>query len=512
MYLICIPSRDEERTIGVLLWKIREVMTKMRRDFHVFVLDDGSRDGTGSLLDRYQRIMPLTVLRHDQPLGYGPALEKLLRAAAGFSSYPKRDAIVTMQADFTEHPEHLRAMARTFEGGADIVLSEPGASKADDDRNGERRSPPRATALARWLGRVILGSGAEDLRGFRTLRVVVVRKALQAVRNRPLIRTDGWAANAELARVLLPHARRVESISCERRYDIRTRSSRFRFLRTLRQILRLRTLAAALALALLSTWPGATRAQTANSRAQSSLLVLDTLAAGSHRMANIPFGPGEELRYRLRASFVGGGEALMAIGETEDVNGFATWPVTWKIRGSALGFGMNDTLSSWLDTETLVSRRFTKSQNSGKRIRAYDFFPEERLVHRLDYDTTWALPTALPLDDLSFLYFVRAMPLRVGETHTLNRYFKDDGNPVILKILRRDEIEVPAGIFNTIVVRPILPGNRLFGEGSDAEVHISDDERRLVVYMRADMGLFLPELEMFLESVVAPTPPGESGR
>ena len=160
-----------------------------------------------------------------------------------------------------------------------------------------------------------------------------------------------------------------------------------------------------------------------NSSPRNSLLVLDTLAAETHRVANIPFGPGEELHYRLRASVLGGGEARMRIGDPEEVNGFATWPVTWEIRGSALGFGMNDTLSSWLDPETLVSRRFRKSQRSGKRIRFYDFHPEQRLVHRLDHDTTWAMPTALPLDDLAFLYFVRAMPLRVGETHTLNRYF-----------------------------------------------------------------------------------------
>ncbi len=261
------------------------------------------------------------------------------------------------------------------------------------------------------------------------------------------------------------------------------------------------------ALALMAILPG-------DARAQSDLLVLDTLKTRSNRMTDIPFGPGEELRYRLRASILGGGEALMTIGDVEEVNGFQTWPVTWKIRGSALGIGMNDTLSSWIDSETLVSRRFIKRQNTAgnQRYRAYDFFPEQRLVHRLDHDTTWALPTALPLDDLSFLYFARAMPLRIGEIHTLNRYFKDDGNPVVLKVLRRDRIEVPAGVFNTIVVQPIIPGNNLFGSGSEAEIHISDDERRLVVYMRADPGFFYPTLEMFLESVVPGMPSGAPER
>ena len=241
MYLICIPSHDEERTIGVLLWKIRQVMTEMRRDFHVFVLDDGSRDGTAGLLDRYRRVMPLTILHHSEPLGYGRTLEALLREAERFSRYARRDAIVTMQADFTEHPDHLRTMVRTFEGGADMVLGDLVERTESADSS---RLPVRTARLARWLGRLIATPAQGDLQGFRTLRVAVLRKAIRSLGDRPLLRTDGWAANVELARLLRPHARRVETIPFECRYDIRTRSSRIRLLRTLRQVLHLRRLAA----------------------------------------------------------------------------------------------------------------------------------------------------------------------------------------------------------------------------------------------------------------------------
>ena len=237
MIHICIPCRDEDRTIGVLLWKIREVMLEMGRDFQVFVLDDGSRDGTGELLEKYRRVLPLTVLTEQRPIGYGCALEKLLKAAAGGTRYPKRDAIVTMQADFTEHPGQLRTLIRAFEGGADIVACEDGT---------EPGGSPRAVRSARWFGRFALGRPAVDdpgvdrLLGFRAYRVVVVRRALRAARSRPLITTDGWAANAELIKVLTPFARRIARVPVGLRYDIRWRRTRVRVFATVRELFRVR--------------------------------------------------------------------------------------------------------------------------------------------------------------------------------------------------------------------------------------------------------------------------------
>lgn len=111
------------------------------------------------------------------------------------------------------------------------------------------------------------------------------------------------------------------------------------------------------------------------------------------------------------------------------------------------------------------------------------------------------MPTSEPLDDLSFVYFARTLPLEVGETYEFNRYFKEDGNPVILKVLRKDERETKAGVFSTIVVQPIIPNSSLYSEGGNAEIHFSDDERRLVVYMKVD-GPILPfNITMHLEEI-----------
>jgi len=88
---VCVPARDEGRTIGVLVWKIRKVMLEFGRDFEVLVMDDSSTDDTREVLGRYASLMPLRVLHSDRPLGYAESLNRLLGEVVRRSPYPKRD-------------------------------------------------------------------------------------------------------------------------------------------------------------------------------------------------------------------------------------------------------------------------------------------------------------------------------------------------------------------------------------------------------------------------------------
>lgn len=224
MIYICIPALNEARTIGVLLWKIRQVMDEFPRDYHVLVLDDGSTDDTREVLEPYLRVLPVTVLRNERTLGYAAGLERLIREAANRSTHPKRDVVVTLQADFTESPDDIPLLLKKLEGGADVV----GVTVT-----GTEGELPRAVRWSRrglpWLlsrARVPKELG-DPLTGFRAYRVAVLRRALQDLDGRPLLTKHGWAANAELLLCVLPHVRRAEGAEVSLRYTRRERATRF---------------------------------------------------------------------------------------------------------------------------------------------------------------------------------------------------------------------------------------------------------------------------------------------
>jgi hypothetical protein len=80
---------------------------------------------------------------------------------------------------------------------------------------------------------------SDPLGGLRAYRVIVLKKALRD-RPTPLITVDGWAANVELLGRLAPHARRITEAPLSMRYDLQMRPSRFKPVRTLMSLARLR--------------------------------------------------------------------------------------------------------------------------------------------------------------------------------------------------------------------------------------------------------------------------------
>jgi len=199
---------------------------------------------------------------------------------------------------------------------------------------------------------------------------------------------------------------------------------------------------------------------------------------------------GERLEYDVKFGKLRVGRGSMEVRETTDVRGREAWHTVLAIRGGIPFFRVDDRLESWIDTERFTSLRVSQHTNEGRyhRERHVEFFPE-RATMLESREGAQEEPTAdEPLDEGALLYFLRTLPLNVGDRYSLDRYFRPDRNPVRLDVVRRERIEVPAGTFETIVIRPTIRSSGIFSENGQAEVWVTDDARHLMVRMTAKLS------------------------
>ena len=501
MIYVCVPVHNEASTVGLVLWKVRQVFTAFQREYQIIACDDGSTDGTRDVLASYARVLPLTVVAHRERQGYAKSLEELLRLALQRTDHPKRDCAITIHADFTHAPETMEEMVKRLESGADLVVAEL-------DRTLGTRSWQERWAR-RWVPRLLrVGGGVKDsISGFTALRLVVLRQATRGGQAAALLTTDGWSANAELLARLGAHARRIEVVPSAARYDLKQRPSRTTPWHQLLAAWRSRGLiraaraagaGAALALALFAAPLAGQDSVCTGFLVNSSTTTLPIppvripvpAVPGPPPKPLVTFPVGERMTYTAKYGLFTVGTATMEVVGIDTVRRSETVHIRFRITGGALWYHLDQTIESWIGRYDFKSRRFASIQDERDvhRERRYEIYPDSGFYREEGRDTTFA--TVLePLDDAAFLYWIRTVPLEVGKRYEYARYFRPDRNPVILEVLGRERVSLAGKKWRAIVVRPRIPqGRGIFAEKSETRIWLSDDERRMVLAIQSNFS------------------------
>lgn len=213
--------------------------------------------------------------------------------------------------------------------------------------------------------------------------------------------------------------------------------------------------------------------------------------------ARVPFGVGERLEYDVRYKGIHVGSGDMEVLPMDTVRGVDTWHTVFRLSGGLLFYRVHDKYEAWFDTRTLASLRYWQDIDEGpyEPKRHYEIYPDKR--EYIENDKPPGASVAHPLDEGSFIYYLRTIPLRVGLDTSFSDYFMADRNPVRFKVLRKDTVDVPAGRFPAIVVQPIFQ-SKLFSEGGHAEIWLSDDANRIMLQMKSSVRF--GSLNLYLKS------------
>lgn len=214
------------------------------------------------------------------------------------------------------------------------------------------------------------------------------------------------------------------------------------------------------------------------------------------------FPAGERMVYSVMYGRVRVGEGEIRVAAIDTVSGEPVYRLEYSLTGGVSFYRIEDRQTSWTAPAPLRSLRFEEHlrQGSFRRDRQYHFDQVDGTFTRYDLDSETgayhakegSIEVPMPvgaLDEVAIVYLVRMLPLVVGETYEFSKYFEEKGNPGSVEVVRRERVRVPAGRFDTVVLRPVLRVGGVFGEDGEAEIYVTDDDRRLIVQMESNTSV-----------------------
>jgi len=208
----------------------------------------------------------------------------------------------------------------------------------------------------------------------------------------------------------------------------------------------------------------------------------------AQRAKGMPFAPGESLRFTIEYGPVKAGTAWLEVLPMESYQGHACFHIVSRAESNDFMSGIykvRDRIDSLIDSGGLFSLRYRKHLSEGSYHKDYDvaFDPARgraRYANGSTYDTKpW------PKDGLAAFYFVRALPLVVGQDVIVPHHSDQSSENIVVKVLRKERIEVPAGKFNCIVIEPVMDSGTLFKNAGRLTIWVTDDARRIPVLMKS---------------------------
>ncbi|MBF5045708.1 MULTISPECIES: DUF3108 domain-containing protein [Myxococcaceae] len=220
-------------------------------------------------------------------------------------------------------------------------------------------------------------------------------------------------------------------------------------------------------------------------------LAVAPVASAQPAAAARPFAAGEALPYDVSLGRFGKcGTGWLRVERAPALRGEAVELLRFDFEAKVGPFHVQHHSRSWLSQGRLASLRYFIDE------RAPFQKPVQDLVELYPEQQRWegarargASTTREPLDELSFLYAVRTLALEPGASLRLDRHFDPRRNPVSVRVLGRERVQVPAGSFDALLVELEVKDPQRYGGRGVLRIHLTDDARRLPVRIESEVPI-----------------------
>ena len=217
-------------------------------------------------------------------------------------------------------------------------------------------------------------------------------------------------------------------------------------------------------------------------------------------LPNSAFGTGEDLTFSISWGVITGGYSTLSVQGIEKIGERLAYHIVEQAHSAGVVntfYRVSDRNDAWIDTGSLTTVAYEKRIREGK-YRIEEKVQMDQIGHRYTlhsyridknlYEDKAGTLTPNILDVLGSLYFVRTLPLHVGDTYTMDVFSDGKIWPLVLKVKKRQRVKVPAGKFDCFVVEPLLREPGVFvSKGKKLEVWMTEDERHMPVLMRSEV-------------------------
>lgn len=214
------------------------------------------------------------------------------------------------------------------------------------------------------------------------------------------------------------------------------------------------------------------------------------------------FGLGERLEFEISYGFLTAGTVVFEVSPNfVTMNGRNCYEITATLNSSPSFewvYKLQDKYKCYLDAEGLFPWKFEQYIREGDYSKDFTvIFDNENNKARTTNTTKGKREPdgeydikPYSLDIISAFYYARTLDvqkMKDGEIFTLNSFYDDKNYDLKVKVIERDEADVPAGDFNSIVVQPVAEEGALIKKAENIAVWISNDERKIPVMVKLDI-------------------------